>query len=174
MKPEPHHSPLGLGEIKAHNSPSDQREKEQEERERYLMKTLAELIPQAPIPAGPDMFKSGVSFSALTGREFMDKPASKEPPGSGSTDKTAPRKAPKSGSTDNAFLALMVYMPYFDISTIPGGKTESLTLAEYRLLERGELVQNPPSGDWSKDLLVHQAWFMMLNNGLASLLIWAS
>lgn len=157
MKPEPHHSPLGLGEIKAHNSPSDQREKE---REQYLMKTLAELIPQAPIPAGPDMFKSGVSFSALTGREFMDKTASKEPPGS--------------GSTDNAFLALMVYMPYFDISTIPGRKTESLTLAEYRFLDRGELVQNSPSGDCNKDLLVHQAWFMMLNNGLASLLIWAS
>lgn len=114
-----------------------------------IMVTLKRLIPQAPNFVGPVIFKSGVSFKAL--------------------------KPPKSEYTDKAFLALMVYMPYFDISTIPDRRTESLTLAEYRLLEGGEEVtQDPSSGDQNKDLLVHQAWFMMFNNGLASLLIWAS
>ncbi|KAL0640311.1 hypothetical protein Q9L58_000591 [Maublancomyces gigas] len=138
-----------------HNSPPDQQALEREQ-EQFLIETLRKLIPQAPDPAGPDIFKSGISFSALTGRESADKAASRKPPGS--------------GSADNAFLALMVYMPYFDISTIPDRKTESLTLPEYRLLERGEpVIQYPPSGDRNKDLLVHQAWFMMLNNEIIAM-----
>lgn len=162
-----------------HNSPPDQQALERElererEQEQFLIETLKKLIPQAPDPAEPDMFKYGISFSALTGRESADKAASRNPPGSGSTDRTASRKPPGSGFTDNAFLALMVYIPYFDISTIRDSKTESLTLPEHRHLERGEpAIQCPPGGDRNKDLLVHQAWFMMLNNGLASLLIWA-
>lgn len=103
-----------------------------------VINTLRELIPQSPYT-----FKFGVTFNAL-----------KEPLGSGS-------------SGCKAFLALMVYIPYFDISTVPENKTESLSLSEYRQLERGEqeeLEIRPPSNNL--DVLVHQAWFMAFNNGL--------
>lgn len=123
-----------------HNPPPDR--KELGER---TMEILAKLIPQAPDSARPlNNFKSGISFNAL-----------KEPLGSGSF-------------TDEAFLALMVYMPYFDISTVPDNKTESLSLSEYRLQERGESLTKLSSGrDQAKDVLVHQVWFMVFNNGLA-------
>lgn len=110
-----------------------------------VMETLGELIPQSPYT-----FKFGVFFNAWN-------------------------ESLESGSSGwKAFLALMVYIPYFDVSTVPGGgaapenKTESLSLSEYRQLERGEqreLETRPPSNNL--DILVHQAWFMAFNNGLA-------
>lgn len=126
-----------------HDPPVDRQEMGQ-----TVMRTLSEIIPEAPSIIDPVrypyIFKSGISFRAL-----------REPPGSESFK-------------GEAFLALMVYMPYFDVSTLPKDRVESLSLSEYRHLERGgrggSEIRSPSNTD--PEILVHQVWFMVFNSGL--------
>lgn len=126
-----------------HDPPADRQEMGQ-----TVMRKLSEIIPEAPSITDtveyPYIFKSGIYFRAL-----------REPPRSGSFK-------------GEAFLALMVYMPYFDVSALEKDRVESLSLSEYRHLERGgrggSEIRSPSNSD--PDILVHQVWFMVFNNGL--------
>lgn len=74
-----------------------------------------------------------------------------------------------SASRPKDALTLMVHMPYFDFSTNLVGKTESLSLSEYRVLESGmALGGDTDSVGPKEEVLVHQTWFMVFDDGFAS------
>lgn len=73
-------------------------------------------------------------------------------------------------SKSYGIMALMARIPYFDIHKSMPARQESFSLSEYRCLESGAPRPENVTGDGSseREVLVHQAWFIVFNHGLTS------
>lgn len=66
------------------------------------------------------------------------------------------------------YLVIAISVPYFDIGMIPDRLVESLTVSEYSRLGMGLLPIRDTDGERKQGVLVHQAWFLVFNNGLST------
>lgn len=105
--------------------------------------------------------------SAMTGLDLMKLTAPAQNPQNNVIFKTG---ISFSASKPEDSLALMIYMPYFDISPRDPSISlrESLDLSEYKRLESGLDLTSKDINLCSdrRDVLVHQAWLMVFDDGL--------
>lgn len=66
----------------------------------------------------------------------------------------------------NDISVVMISVPYFDIAEIEVNMEESLTLSQYQRLGIDLSLVGDKWGELKQSVVVHQAWFMVINNSL--------